>query len=165
LSNKESFYFDALGNSFKHDTPDTSEIFTGIIGKESFLLKKKQIQMSAGNNYLLSFWYYNEGELRTQNKCYIHEFDSAGNSIQIIEKPVSDSYYIDGNWTLAELSFKPAHDNPYLSVSMQGSKRSSMNYYMHSLMILEEGTSVYKVLKEENGKVKTLLKNNMLIRN
>lgn len=114
--------------------------------------------------YTASFWFYNAGESRTQCLA-IMEFKNEDGSNVEWNYTVSpqNSHIIDGNWSLITLNFKTPSEKKLIKLIINGDKYSKLDAYVDNLMIQKKNSVVYKVLKEENGKIKALFYNNQII--
>lgn len=114
--------------------------------------------------YTASFWFYNGGQSRTQ--CLtIMEFKNEDGSNVEWNYTVSpqNSHIIDGDWSLVTLNFKTPSEKKLMKLFINGDKYSKLEAYIDNLMLQKKNSSVYKVLQEENGKIKSLFYNNQII--
>lgn len=114
--------------------------------------------------YTVSFWFYNAGESRTQCLAILEFKDENGSNVEwnYTESP-QNSHIIDGDWSLITLNFRAPSENKIIKLIINGDKYSKLNAYVDNLMIQKKNSSVYRVLREDNGKIKSLFYNNQII--
>lgn len=114
--------------------------------------------------YTASIWFYNAGESRTQCQV-IMEFKNIDGSNVEWNYAVSpqNAHIIDGDWSLVTLNFKTPSARKQMKLIINGDKNSKLDIYYDNLLIQKKNTSIYKVLKEENGKIQSLFYNNQII--
>jgi hypothetical protein len=114
--------------------------------------------------YTASFWFYNAGESRTQCLAIMEFKNEDGSNVEwkYMVSPMN-SPIIDGDWSLITLHFKTPSEKKILTLLINGDKHSKLDAYVDNLMIQKKNTSVYKILKEEDGKIKSLFYNNHVI--
>ncbi len=128
------------------------------------LLDLSSDMLEPETEYTTSFWFYNAGESRTQCLA-IMEFKNEDGSNVEWNYTVSpqNAHIIDGDWSLITLNFKTPSEKKLLKLIINGDKYSKLDAYVDNLMIQKKNSAVYKVLKEENRKIKTLFYNNQII--
>jgi hypothetical protein len=142
-------------------------------GKGSFKAIKKDYSiiwespssvLQAEEEYILSFWYYNEGESRTQTSIILEQKNIDGTDVKwdFIVSPQS-FHTIDGDWTLVNLNFKINSPDKLLRLLVNGDQRSNQEIYIDNLLVRKKGADIYKVIKEDAGQIKTLFLNNHII--
>jgi hypothetical protein len=114
--------------------------------------------------YTASFWFYNAGESRTQCLA-IMEFKNEDGSNVEWNYTVSpqNAHIIDGDWSLITLNFKTPSEKKLIKLFINGDKHAKLDAYVDNLMVQKKNSSVYKVMQEESGKVKSLFYNNQII--
>lgn len=114
--------------------------------------------------YIVSFWMYNEGGKYGQDvlnsMVFLEvEFPTIDNKWLSLTNPAR-SCVINGSWSLIELEFKLPDYADGLTLLLKGDNSSIKNAIIDDVLIRAKDTDVYKVIKEENGNVTELFKNN-----
>lgn len=153
-------------NSTDLATTDTSVFGSGSLrgrkNRYSILMKDFKTGMNEGTDYILSFWYYNAGDLISEGDFVISETDSLTGKIKwICMKSPMRTNKINGNWSLVEMNFKISSGSKLISLFFPEIEHNYKEYYADEFLIREAGTDVYRVLDvDKNGKVKAIFKNN-----
>ena len=136
----------------------------GKLKDYSTLLEINSDMFEPETEYTASFWFYNAGESRTQCLAIIEFKNEDGSNVEwnYTVSP-QNSHIIDGDWSLITLNFKTPPEKKLIKLFINGDKHSKLDAYVDNLIIQKKNSSVYKVLKEENGKIKTLYYNNQII--
>lgn len=115
--------------------------------------------------YVASYWMYNDGERYGQDAqnsmTFIESKDKDGNVLNWagMTNPAR-SLVIDDKWSLIEIPFKIPAGTKTISICLKDDDDSKMKFYVDDVLIRAKDTDVYKIMKEENGSITELFKNN-----
>lgn len=114
--------------------------------------------------YNASFWFYNAGESRTQCMVILELKNVDGSNVEWVHTlSPQNSHIIDGDWSLITLNFKAPLEKKLIKIMINGDKHSKLDIYFDNLLIRKRNSSVYKILKEDKGKIQRLFFNNQII--
>ena len=120
-----------------------SPVFQGVKKNYNVLLPKGNYPLLNDRDYILSFWYYNDGELRNQNYGVIEECNREGNDCKWdISFGPGESMIIDGNWSLIEKRFRLKNNDGQISVFLKGDDYSDQKIYIDDLLIRESNIDI-----------------------
>jgi len=133
-------------------------------GKNCILMTIEGNKFRADKEYILSFWMYNDGENFGQNAMVslllVEEADESDSFRKIASGNPQRSYIMNGNWSLIELPFKISNPAGKVRISLIDNSKKKRTFYIDDLFIKEKDATVYKILKEDNGNIIGLFKNN-----
>ncbi|MEO8085815.1 MAG: carbohydrate binding domain-containing protein, partial [Bacteroidota bacterium] len=118
--------------------------------------------LKENEDYTVSFWYYNKGELRNQVLCAVEECDKDGSNCRwdIIWDP-RRSMVIDGDWSLLEKKFRIKDNTEKIRIFVQGDVKSNQLIYIDEFLLRPSGVDVYKLFPANQDT--TLFRNNRWI--
>jgi hypothetical protein len=130
------------------------------------IINKQALSLNPEREYMISYWFYNDGEERNQINCIIAEQEPNNKdetwSYSFGPMP---SMVIDGNWSLVEGKFKVLNKDSKLSIFFKGDDRSRQLIYVDDFMIRPADTEVFKLIASNNTSGDTVLfKNNLWIK-
>ena len=101
-------------------------------------------------DYILSFWYYHEGERRNEVNCILEETDSAGNSRWTHNFSPATSTRLFGSWSLVERRFHLLETTSKFSFLLKGDDASSQEMYVDEVIVRPAEINVYYDLPEKD---------------
>jgi hypothetical protein len=138
--------------------------FEGIASDYNFFLRDTILPFDPALTYEVSFWYYNTGVFINNMILFIQEKSPDGLNPEIIgSSDLVECSNIVGNWSLVKCNFKLRNKGDRISVSIKGGDDVQLKIFADELMIRQSTNNVYQVASEENGHVKALIKNNLLL--
>lgn len=152
---------------YNFDTLKSEQVFNGAGALQgdkkeyTLLLKRGDYKLNSEKEYVVGFWYYNKGELRTQVTCVIEQCDSAGNNCNwdVIWNP-GESMIINGDWSYSTKKFKPQTTNGQVAVFLTGDKHSKQNTFIDDFMLAEVKSKGIEKSKEPHVMSEVELKAN-----
>lgn len=124
---------------------------SGFIKSETSLSTKIKVNVNKPTDYILSFWYYHQGERRSDNFCKIVARNYKGEQYDIANKSVSDHYaQIEDEWSLVEIPFMVDPSVQELELFLDGNSYNPMEWFVDELWIRKKGAVVYKIIKPQN---------------
>ncbi len=125
--------------------------------------------LKENTEYVASFWMYNAGNNYGQDAlsstALVQTKDEKNSAKWIATTNPANSFVIDGAWSLVELTFKVTDKNDKVEVLLKGDDCSLKTVIIDDLLVREKYNDVYRVVKETNGQVGELFKNNHKIKN
>ncbi len=125
-------------------------------GKGALQAKKKDFtvlfyaegKLKPDEDYTVSFWYYNKGELRNQLLCALEECDREGNNCRwdIFWEPRT-SMVIDGDWSLIEKKFRVKDGKEKIRIFVHGDENSNQNIYIDEFLLRPSSTDAFSNIK------------------
>ena len=122
-------------------------------------------RLNKDKEYVASYWMYNDGENYGQDALnsmtFIESKDKDGKVINWfgMTNPAR-SFVINGSWSLIELTFKIPDGAKSITICLKDDDDSKIKFHVDDILIRAKDTDVYMVMKEENGSVVELFKNN-----
>ncbi len=121
-------------------------------------------KLKKDKDYVVSYWMYNEGSDYGQDALnsltFLEVRYPAGNQEWLSITNPARSVVINGSWSLVEMDFKLPDNASSLTVLLKGNDASGKKIYIDDVLIRAKDTDVYKIMKEENGSITELFKNN-----
>lgn len=121
-------------------------------------------KLKKDRDYVISYWMYNEGGDYGQDVLnsltFLEVKYPTGNQEWLSITNPARSVVINGSWSLVEMDFKLPENASSVSVLLKGNDASVKKIYIDDILIRAKDTDVYKIMKEENGSITELFKNN-----
>ena len=168
---QDSFEVTKAADTLVYNNFDSLENENVYRGKGALKAEKKNFttlfeatgRLKADKDYVLSFWYFNKGELRNQILCAVEECDNSGNNCRWeITTDIRTSMVIDGDWTLVEKKFRIKDSSERIKIFVKGDDNSKQDIFIDEFLLRPAETDVYKVVTSSSDSL--LFKNNLWIR-
>jgi hypothetical protein len=147
-----NFIFESFEKSQSEFMMEGKGAFQGIKKDNNRILTDFSLNALKGSNFIVSFWYYNKGELRLQNTCIVEQHDQQGTNLEWLKKsPISESFIINGDWSLVEMEFQTTIDNPKISVVLSDFGSSTQKIYIDNLLLRRRDSHIYRIATLSNS--------------
>ena len=152
LVNDTSFYFSYKKyNSYENETvySDTSQCLSGYQKDYVRLFVPEKNKLKVGKKYIARFWMYNNGKNFGQDclSGMIFFESKTNNKVQWLEPIINagNSYEINGNWSLVEISFINNDTNAVYDLIYKGPDYSNKKVYFDGILFYDSDLRIYNM--------------------